>query len=117
VPLFFLAMNVHDKWLAFALFLIPQALSLAWLGPVITAVQHLVPSHMRSTASASFLLINNLVGIGLGIYLLGAVSKALTPIFAEEALRYSLYVGQWFYALAAILLIISARSLKKDWVD
>ena len=95
----------------------PQALSLAWLGPVITAVQHLVPSHMRSTASASFLLINNLVGIGLGIYLLGAVSKALTPIFAEEALRYSLYVGQWFYALAAILLIISARSLKKDWVD
>ena len=117
VPLFFLAMNVENKWLAFALFLVPQALSLAWLGPVITAVQHLVPAHMRSTASASFLLINNLVGIGLGIYLLGAVSKALTPIFAEEALRYSLYVGQWFYALAAILLIIASRSLKKDWVD
>ena len=117
VPLFFLAMNVQDKWLAFALFLVPQALSLAWLGPVITSVQHLVPAHMRSTASASFLLINNLVGIGLGIYLLGAVSKALTPIFAEEALRYSLYVGQWFYGLAAILLIIASRSLKRDWVD
>lgn len=117
VPMFFLAMNVENKWLAFALFLVPQALSLAWLGPVITAVQHLVPAHMRSTASASFLLINNLVGIGLGIYLLGAVSKALTPIFAEEALRYSLYVGQWFYALAAILLIIASRSLQKDWVD
>ncbi|MBU1346912.1 MAG: MFS transporter [Alphaproteobacteria bacterium] len=117
VPLFFLAMNVEDKWLAFALFLVPQALSLAWLGPLITAVQHLVPSHMRSTASASFLLINNLVGIGLGIYLLGAVSDYLTPRFAEEALRYSLYVGQWFYALAAILLFISARSLRRDWVD
>jgi sugar phosphate permease len=129
VPMFFLAMNVPDrafnilgfdvagKWVAFVLFLIPQALSLAWLGPVVTAVQHLVPAHMRSTASASFLLINNLVGIGLGIYLLGAVSDYLTPRFAEEALRYSLYVGQWFYALAAILLIISARSLKKDWVD
>ncbi len=117
VPLFFLAMNTEDKTLAFFLFLIPQALSLAWLGPVMTAVQHLVPSHMRSTASASFLLINNLVGIGLGIYLLGAVSEYLTPRFAEEALRYSLYVGQWFYALAAILLFISARSLRKDWVD
>jgi len=117
VPMFFLAMNVQDKWLAFCLFLIPQALSLAWLGPVVTAVQHLVPAHMRSTASASFLLINNLVGIGLGIYLLGAVSDYLTPRFAEEALRYSLYVGQWFYALAAILLIIAARSLKRDWVD
>jgi len=117
VPMFFLAMNVDNKWLAFALFLIPQALSLAWLGPVITAVQHLVPAHMRSTASASFLLINNLVGIGLGIYLLGAVSEYLTPRFGEEALRYSLYVGQWFYGLAAVLLLISARSLKRDWVD
>ncbi|QTN20104.1 MFS transporter [Brevundimonas sp. AJA228-03] len=117
VPLFFLAMNVEDKWTAFVLFLIPQALSLAWLGPVVTSVQHLVPAHMRSTASASFLLINNLVGIGLGIYLLGAVSEYLTPRFAEEALRYSLYVGQWFYALAAILLFIAARSLRRDWVD
>ena len=129
VPMFWLAMNVPDrtfdilgvavagKWVAFALFLIPQALSLAWLGPVVTAVQHLVPAHMRSTASASFLLINNLVGIGLGIYLLGAVSDYLTPRFGEEALRYSLYVGQWFYALAAILLLISARTLKRDWVD
>jgi MFS family permease len=117
VPLFFLAMNVEDKWTAFALFLIPQALSLAWLGPVVTAVQHLVPSHMRSTASASFLLINNLVGIGLGIYLLGAVSEYLTPRFGDEALRYSLYVGQWFYGLAAILLFISARSIRRDWVD
>lgn len=117
VPLFFLAMNADNKWLAFVLFLIPQALALAWLGPVTTAVQHLVPAHMRSTASASFLLINNLLGIGLGIYLLGAVSKALTPVFAEEALRYSLYVGQWFYALAAILLFLAARSLKRDWVD
>lgn len=117
VPLFFLAMNVDNKWLAFVLFLVPQALSLAWLGPVVTAVQHLVPAHMRSTASASFLLINNLVGIGLGIYLLGAVSEYLTPRFGEEALRYSLYVGQWFYGLAAVLLFISARSLKRDWVD
>ena len=117
VPMFWLAMNTDDKWLAFLLFLIPQALSLAWLGPVITAVQHLVPAHMRSTASASFLLINNLVGIGLGIYLLGAVSDYLTPRFGEEALRYSLYVGQWFYALAAVLLLISARTLKRDWVD
>ncbi|ADK99786.1 spinster family MFS transporter [Brevundimonas subvibrioides] len=117
VPLFFIAMNTPDKWTAFALFLVPQALALAWLGPITTAVQHLVPAHMRSTASASFLLINNLVGIGLGIYLLGAVSDYLTPRFAEEALRYSLYVGQWFYALAAILLFIAARSLRRDWVD
>ena len=46
-------------------------LSLAWLGPVITAVQHLVPPNMRATASASILLINNLIGIGFGTYIFG----------------------------------------------
>jgi len=45
--------------------LVPTALGLAWLGPVLTAVQHLVPPDMRATASALFLFINNLIGIGL----------------------------------------------------
>ena len=49
-------------------------LALAWLGPVITAVQHIVLPSMRATASASFLFINNLIGIAFGIYFLGWLS-------------------------------------------
>jgi hypothetical protein len=49
-------------------------LALAWLGPVIAAVQHIVPPNMRATASASFLFINNLIGIGFGIFFLGFMS-------------------------------------------
>src|SRR3546814_2431257 len=51
-----------------------QALALMWLGPVIPAVQGLVPPTMRATASASVLFINNLLGIGAGTLFFGAVS-------------------------------------------
>ena len=40
---------------AFLFFVIPAALQLVWLGPVIMAIQQLVPHTMRSLASAVFL--------------------------------------------------------------
>jgi hypothetical protein len=45
LPCFFLAVGATSLPLAFLLFLIPQGLNLVWLGPVITAVQHLVRLH------------------------------------------------------------------------
>ena len=66
------------------LFAIGQMLALAWLGPVIAAVQHIVPPSMRATASASFLFIINLIGIGFGIWFLGRMSKFLTDALGAE---------------------------------
>ena len=42
-------------------------LALAWLGPVISAVQHIVAPAMRATDLRRFLFINNLIGIAFGI--------------------------------------------------
>jgi len=100
---------------AFFFFLIPTALGLAWLGPVITAQQHLVAPHMRATASAIYLFVINLIGLGLGTVLIGALSDALTRQFGTEALRYSIVAGSVFYLIAAIFLLIAARFLPKDW--
>lgn len=101
---------------AFALFLIPQALVYVWLGPVLTAVQHLVPAHMRASAAASFLLINNLVGLGLGSWSVGALSDALTPAYGVEALRYAIVAALGFYLLAGLFMALAGRALRKDWV-
>ncbi|GAM96794.1 major facilitator family transporter [alpha proteobacterium U9-1i] len=103
--------------IAFALFLAPTALGLFWLGPILTAVQHLAAASMRSTVSALFLFINNLIGIGLGTLLIGALSDALTARFGEEALRYSILAGTGFYLVAALLFALAARTLPKDWRD
>jgi hypothetical protein len=103
--------------LAFLLFLLPQALAYVWLGPVLTAVQHLVPAPMRATASASFLLINNLIGVGFGSLFIGALSDALTPSLGGEALRFAILTSLGFYLLAALLMTLAGRHLAKDWVD
>ena len=103
--------------LAFLIFLVPTGLNLAWLGPITAAVQHLAPPAMRSTASALFLLINNLLGLAVGFYYFGWMSDLLAPRFGDESLRWAIYTGMGFYILASILLIGASRTLKKDWVS
>lgn len=117
VPLFAAGILSSSATAAFLFFLVPQALAYVWLAPVITAVQHLVPPHMRATASASFLFINNLIGLGAGSFLLGALSDGLTRRLGEEALRYSMLTGLVLYLLAALLMWLAAKPLRKDWVE
>ncbi|WP_292040043.1 MULTISPECIES: spinster family MFS transporter [unclassified Brevundimonas] len=130
-PCFILAMN--SPWLigmlpgggshgmalllAFLIFLIPTGLNLAWLGPVTAAVQHLAPAPMRSTASAIFLLINNLLGLAVGFFYFGWMSDLLRPTFGDESLRWAIYTGMGFYLLASVLLFSASRTLTKDWTE
>lgn len=131
VPSFLLAMN--SPWLisllpgggsammglvvAFLIFLIPTGLNLVWLGPITAAIQHLAPAPMRSTASAIFLLINNLLGLAVGFYYFGWMADVLRPSFGEESLRWAIYTGMGFYLVASGLLMMASKTLKRDWVD
>ncbi len=115
-PFFAIGMLSDSILVSFFVFLIPTALGLAWLGPVLAAFQGIVPPNMRATASAVFLLINNLVGIGLGDLLLGAMSDGLAARFGEESLRYSILFGSCFYLIAALLLFISSKLIERDWI-
>ncbi len=115
IPFFAAGILSKSLLLTFFLFMVPTALSLVWLGPVISAFQHLVPPNMRATSSAVFLFINNLIGIGLGNLAIGALSDAMAARFAEESLRYAILSGTGFYVLAATLFLVTAPRLKKDW--
>ena len=84
---------------------------------MLSAVQHLVPAASRATASACFLLINNLIGLGGGIYALGALSRALAPLYGSESLRYSMLYGLTLYLVSAVLLFLAGRKLPADWVE
>lgn len=117
LPCFFFAINTGNAALAFVLFVIPTGLNLMWLGPIVTAIQHLVPAHMRTMASAMFLLINNLLGIAIGLYYFGAVSDALAPRYGKESLHYAIYTGLGFYVIAAFLFFLASRKIRRDWVE
>lgn len=116
-PTFVAGLLAPTPWVAWPILLVPNALNILWLGPVITAVQHLVPKRMRATASASFLLINNLIGLGIGPYLIGAISTALQQRYGAEALRYAAVSCTAFYVLAALLMFLCVSRLRTNWVE
>lgn len=114
VPLFAAGIYSSSAGVAFVLLVVPQAMAYIWLGPVISAVQLLVVPAARSTASALFLLINNLIGLGGGIFALGALSDALTPHYGHDALRYSMLYSLALYLVSALLMALAAPRLRKD---
>jgi len=116
-PLYALGMLAPSPAVAFWLFLVPQALSLMWFGPLINAVQHLGPVQTRSQMSALFLLANNLIGLGFGPWVFGKVSDWLKPAHGADSIKYAFLGGLSFYVVAAVLLMIASRRLHKEWVD
>ncbi|MDQ3075014.1 MAG: MFS transporter [Pseudomonadota bacterium] len=114
-PLYVVAINNPSLSAGLVLYTVPYMLSLAWLGPVINAVQNLVPAAMRATASASLLLVNNLIGIGFGTFIFGYLSDQLKPEYGADSLRIALLIGIGFYVVAGILMLGAAALLKRDW--
>jgi MFS family permease len=116
-PTFVAGFFAPSLTLAWLLLLIPNALNILWLGPIVTAVQHLVPAPLRATASGSFLFVNNLIGLGVGPWLIGYMSDRLTASHGADALRQAAVACCAFYLLAALLAFVAARSLGSGWVS
>ena len=114
-PAYALALFAPSAWAAFFLFLVPSAMALAWLGPVSAAIQQIVPPDMRTTTSACFLFINNLLGLGFGTWFLGFMSDRMAATYGEESLRWSILYSLGFYFVGALLYLFAARRLDRDW--
>ena len=116
IPAWGLGLFAPNLWTAWPLLVIGSGINILWLGPIVTAVQHLVPRPMRATASASFLFMNNLIGIGIGPWLMGRISDALRAGHGANALRDAAVLCLAFYLVAALLALASVRSLRAYWV-
>ena len=116
-PLYVIGVLSPSLALTFFMMLIATALGLVWLGPVIAAIQHLVKANMRTTASAVFLFINNLIGIGVGTVVIGMLSDGLQGRYGNDALKYSILAGTSLYLVAAGLLALAARWLPGAWEE
>ncbi len=105
---------VDDSTLVFLLIGIPAAAGGMYLGPSIAMVQSLVGIRMRTVASAIFLFIINLIGMGLGSLVIGGMSDALTPQYGQDALRYTLLVVMAFNLWAAYHYWQAGRFMETD---
>lgn len=116
-PLYAAGLMVDNLVFVWLLLLIPNALNILWLGPVTAAVQHLVEPKRRATASGAFLLINNLIGLGVGPLLIGTISDQLRASHGDDSLRVAALAVLAFYLVAAALMYLASRSIERDWVE
>ena len=69
---------------------------------------------MRALASATLLFAINIIGLGLGPWLIGISNDLLAPTYGDEAIRYSLggvgAVNLWGAAHS----LLAARDLRRD---
>ena len=74
-----------------------------WIGPTYAAVQTLTAEHLRSQASALLLLLLNLIGLGLGPLVVGALSDLLIADFGHESVRYAMVISLSTVIIGSVL--------------
>ncbi|MEM7610337.1 MAG: MFS transporter [Pseudomonadota bacterium] len=88
-----------NPYAALLLFIIPAFLSNFYQATTFAQTQSLVNLRMRGVAAAVLLLIINLIGLGIGPVLTGAMTDLLEPSYGNDAARYALLamniVGVW----------------------
>jgi predicted MFS family arabinose efflux permease len=114
VPLVIAALLVSSPMLAMGLLACGWICSSSFLAPFTSAVQSLVPSQMRATASAVSLIFTQGIGYSCGALSIGALSDALGPVAGPDALRYALIAGICVLWVGAILYVVAGRSLPGD---
>ncbi len=89
-------------------------MSAVFFGPSFAMTQAISPLRMRSVATSLLLLLQTLIGQGIGPWLAGYVSDTLKPSLGTASLRYSLVLVGLVNAWAALHYLIGARSLRQD---
>jgi MFS family permease len=85
-----------------------------FFGPSFAMTQAISPLRMRSVATSLLLLVQTLIGQGIGPWLAGFISDSLRPSMGTGSLRYSLVIVGLVNIWAALHYLIGARSLRQD---
>lgn len=114
VPFGLVFLLTDNQWLALASFF-PFYLLLNIYIPMMYSVnQSLAKLKMRATASAIVLFVINIVGAGLGPFLVGALSDAFSASHGELSIRYALVVATLATVLGYACFYLSSRHFKRD---
>ncbi|MFT3997786.1 MAG: MFS transporter [Asticcacaulis sp.] len=104
-----------DTAAGFGLLVVAQALGLVWMGPVTASLHHVVDPEDRALASAVFLFVTNLIGLGFGSWIMGLLSDHLAHAYAANALKMAVGYGLGFYVLGAACFVAVSFILPRDW--
>ena len=101
-----------DTALALALFVLPAAVGAIHIGPCVAVLHDRIEAPLRPLASALFLMILTLIGMGLGPLAVGVLSDVVFKGHREHSLRYALFVWQLVGFWAAIHFYFAGERLR-----
>ena len=114
VPFQLVAYLHGDLWAVLGSLFVVSILGGMFLGPSFAIAHALVTVRMRAVASALLLFLLNIIGMGLGPYVVGILSDLLEPGFAISSLRYALAVAVFANLWASIHYFLASRTLRAE---
>jgi MFS family permease len=98
-------------------FIMMQTLGSMFFGPAFAMSQGLAPVRMRAVATSLVLLMQSLVGLGLGPLLVGMISDRLKPTMGDaDGLKYGLVAVGIINLWAAVHYFWAAKAVREDLV-
>lgn len=116
-PLLLFSFLTPSAAIAFLALPIPVFLGAMWYGPVFACVQGLAPPSMRATAASIMLFIVNLVGLGIGPILTGALSDTFAKaggMGPAEGVKWAMVATAVVGVIAVGLFALSSRTLRSE---
>ncbi|MCE2391887.1 MAG: MFS transporter [Proteobacteria bacterium] len=97
------------------LFYVPHhILGSTFNGPTYAMTQAVVTQRTRALAVAAHLLVVNLLGMGLGPLLVGALNDFLRPEYGDIAIRYTMLVAALTNLTACVFYLWGARTVREE---
>ncbi len=116
-PVLFLGMWTSNVLMACLMFGLGIFLYKLHWGPHLALVQQVVAPALRAQAVAYAMFFSNMLGLGLGPVLIGAISDMAMPSFGEKSLTVALSVSLIAFVLGAFWYVRALRPLRTEYVD
>ncbi len=115
-PLVLWMVYTESLYMAFALNFVHHLFSAAWPGIPPSTAADLVLPRMRAVAGAYYILINTMLGLALGPYMMGQLSDtfASNGMDSAESLRAAIACTLLIFIVTLILLTLAWKHLPKD---
>jgi MFS family permease len=118
VPFQFVAYLTPELHISITSFCIMIVLASMFFGPSFAVAQGLGTLRTRAVATSLLLLVQTLVGLGLGPLVAGMLSDSLKPVVGDqESLRWALALIGIVNVWAAAHYFIGARSIRQNWAN
>ncbi len=87
----------------------------SWMGPIYATVQNLVSANRRAFAAGLNLLVVNVLALGFGPFIVGALSDLFGTQLGASSLRYSILgLTAVAYTWAGVHFLLAGRTLRRD---